>query len=64
MRRLRKIRNRIMNFRIKFKKLIKANVKDTMLTVAFLIIFINTLFINVHIAFYLLALFIIIMALF
>jgi hypothetical protein len=35
-----------------------------MLTVAFLIIFINTLFLNVHIAFYLLALFIIIMALF
>ncbi|BDR75767.1 hypothetical protein [Clostridium tetani] len=64
MRRLRKIRNGIINFRMNFKRFIKANIKDTMLTVAFLIIFVNTLFLNVHIAFYLLALFIIIMALF
>ena len=44
------------------KKFLIDNMKDTMVTLAFLIIFINTLFLSVHLAFYLLAFFIIIMA--
>lgn len=47
----------------KFLK-IKKNIRDMMIVSAFLIIFINTLFINIHVAFYLLAIFIIVAAIF
>lgn len=40
------------------------NIKDLMLIIAFMIAFINTLFINVHAAFYMMAIFIIIAAIF
>lgn len=46
----------------RIRKFLKANARDSLLTVAFLIIFIDTLFINIHVAFYLLAVMLIIMA--
>lgn len=59
---MKKIKIYLRNKQIKIKKFFKANLKDIILTLAFLIIFINTLFINVHIAFYLLAIMLAIMA--
>lgn len=53
------MKEKIKNF---FKN--KKNIKDLMFVIAFLIIFVNTLFLNIHVAFYLLALFIIIAAIF
>lgn len=40
------------------------NIKDLMIIIAFIIAFINTLFINVHVAFYMMAIFIVIAAIF
>lgn len=50
----------------KIKKFLKStkNIKDLMIIIAFLIAFINTLFINVHAAFYMMSIFIVIAAVF
>jgi hypothetical protein len=50
----------------KIKQFFKSakNIKDLMLIIAFIIAFINTLFINVHVAFYMMSIFIVIAAIF
>lgn len=50
----------------KIKQFFKStkNIKDLMIMIAFIIAFINTLFIDVHVAFYMMSIFIIIAAIF